>query len=160
MKIRMILLALLGVAFSTAVLAAEKEPYVGTWKLDVAKSKYDPGPPPRSSIDVNTVAPDGAMHSVQDWVDADGKAGHAEWTAKFDGKDYPVTGGAPGTTISIQRPDPKDPRVVDWVWKVPGQYTSSGRTVYSKDGKTRVIDDKMTDTAGKTTVRHRFYERQ
>lgn len=159
MRIRMLAVALLGLSPSLVPLAADKEPYVGTWKLNLAKSKYDPGPLPRSSTDVNTTVK-GAMHSVQDWVDADGKAGRAEWAAKFDGKDYPATGGVPGTTISLLRPDPKDLGTVDWVWKVPGNPTVSGRTVYSKDGKTRTIDDKSTDGAGKTSKRLRFYERQ
>jgi hypothetical protein len=160
MKTRMLVALSVGLALSMAAWAQGKEPYVGTWKLNVAKSKYEPGPMPRSAVDVNTVAADGAMRSVQEWVEADGKAARVEWSAKFDGKDYPVMGGAPGTTISLKRPNPKDPGTVDWVWKVPGQFTATGRTVYSKDGKTRVIDDKLVETSGKTTVRHRFYDRQ
>ncbi len=160
MKTRMLVALSLGLALSTAAWAAGKEPYVGTWKLNLAKSKYDPGPLPKSAMDVNATTADGAMRSVQDWVAADGTKGHAEWSAKFDGKDYPVTGGVPGTTISLTRPDPKDPRTVDWVWKVPGQPTTTGRTVYAKDGKTRVIDDKAVDASGKTTVRHRVYDRE
>ena len=155
----MLLVALLALSFSFATFGDDKAPYVGTWKLNLAKSKYDPGPPPRSATDVNTEV-NGAMRSVQSWVDAQGKAQTVEWTAKFDGKDHPVTGGVPGTTISIARPDPRDLRTVDWVWKVPGQPTVTGRTVYSKDGKTRTIDGKSTDAAGKATTSFRFYERQ
>jgi len=159
MKIRMLLVALIGLAFSSAALAKEKAPYVGTWKLNLAKSKYDPGPMPKSATDVNTEV-SGAMTSVQEWVDADGKASHVEWTAKFDGKAYPVKGGVAGTTISLTRPDPRDSRTVDWVWKVPGMPDVSGRTVYGKDGKSRTIKDKSTDAAGKPTARTRVYERQ
>ena len=159
MKTRMLVVALIGVAFTFSAVAEDKAPYVGTWKLNIAKSKYDPGPPPRSAQDVNTEAK-GAMKSVQDWVGADGKAGHAEWTAKFDGKDYPVTGGVAGTSISVTRPDPRDLHTVDWVWKVPGQPEVSGRTVYSKDGKSRTIKAKSTDAAGKTATSTRVYEKQ
>ena len=159
MKIRMVLVALIGLSFSFTTLAGDKAPYVGTWKLNLAKSKYDPGPMPKSATDVNTEV-SGAMRSVQESVDAGCKASHVEWTAKFDGKDYPVTGGTAGTTISIARPDPGDPRTVDWVWKVPGKPEVSGRTVYSKDGKSRTIKDKSTDGAGKPTTRTRVYERQ
>jgi hypothetical protein len=70
-----------------------------------------------------------------------------------------VTGGVPGTTISLKRPDPKDPRTVDWTWKVPGNPTMSGRTIYSKDGKSRTIKDKSTDAGGKTATRTRVYEK-
>ena len=131
---------------------------MGTWKLNEGKSKFAPGATKNTTV-VYSAAGD-QIKCVTDGVDKDGKPVHTEWTGKFDGKDYPVTGGAPGTTISIKRPDPKDAHTVDWVWKVPGKYTSTGRTVYSKDGKTRVIDDKVVDTSGKTTTRHRFYERQ
>ncbi len=159
MKIRMLLVVLLGLSVSSAALAEEKAPFVGTWKLNLAKSKYDPGPPPRSSQDVNTEV-NGSMRSVQEWVDAGGKSHREEWTAKFDGKDYPVTGGDPGTTISLTRPDPGDPRTVDWAWKVTGKVVASGRTVYSRDGKIRTIDAKGTDAAGKPTTSTRVYERQ
>jgi hypothetical protein len=108
---------------------------------------------------VNTEV-NGAMRSVQSWVDAQGNAQKVEWTARFDGKDHPVTGGDAGTTISLTRPDPRDLRTVDWVWKVPGKPTMTGRTVYSKDGKTRTIDARSTDAAGKVTTSFRFYERQ
>ena len=159
MKIRMLVVALMGVALAFSAAAEDQAPYVGTWKLNLAKSRYDPGPPPRSATDVNTEV-NGAMRSVQSWVDAQGKAHKVEWTAKFDGKDHPVTGGDAGTTISLTRPDPRDLRTVDWVWKVPGQPTVTGRTVYSKDGKTRTADGRSTDAAGKVTSSVRFYERQ
>jgi hypothetical protein len=158
-KIRMLVVASIGLAFTFSAVAEDKAPYVGTWKLNLSKSKYDPGPPPRSATDVNTEV-NGAMRSVQSWVDAQGKALKVEWTARFDGKDHPVTGGDAGTTISLTRPDPGDPRTVDWIWKVPGKPTVTGRTVYSKDGKTRTIDGRSTDAAGKTTTSFRFYERQ
>jgi hypothetical protein len=144
-------------ALAIPVAAAEKEPYVGTWTLDVAKSGKDPGPGLRSATDVNTTTPDGAMRSEQNWVDAEGKAGHAEWTAKFDGKDYPVAGGVPGTTISLKRPDPKKPGVVDWVYKVPGKYTSVGRVVY--EGNVRVNEFTMTETSGTKKTFRRHYTR-
>jgi hypothetical protein len=151
------MIAAVGLALALPSVAAEKEPYVGTWKLDVAKSGKDPGPGLRSATDVNTTTPDGAMTSDQNWVDADGKAGQSKWMARFDGKDYPVVGGAPGTTISLKRPDPKKPGVVDWVFKVPGQYTSVGRVVY--DGNTRVNEFTMTDASGKKKAFRRYYTR-
>ncbi len=150
-----------GLALTTMAWAGEKDPYVGTWTLDVARTTYDPGPVPRSSVDVITTTADGSMHVVQESIAADGTKIRREWTARFDGKDYPVTGGAPGTTISLKYPDPKDPWTYDWVWKVPGVSTTTGRAVFSRDGKTRVIDEKAVDGSGKTTtVRHRVYVRQ
>jgi len=157
MKARIIAVVLLAITLAYDAMAADKEPFVGTGKLDVEKSGKDPGPGLRSATDVNTTTPDGAMTSDQNWVDADGKAGHSEWTARFDGKDYPVTGGAPGTTISLKRPDPKKPGVVDWVFKVPGKYTSVGRVVY--DGNIRVNEFTMTDASGTKKAFRRYYKR-
>ena len=119
MKIRMLVVASIGLALTFSAVAEDKAPYVGTWKLNLSKSKYDPGPPPRSATDVNTEV-NGAMRSVQSWVDAQGKALKVEWTARFDGKDHPVTGGDAGTTISLTRPYPADPRTVDWIGRFQG----------------------------------------
>jgi hypothetical protein len=151
------MVAAIGLTLALPGFAADKEPYVGTWKLDVAKSGKDPGPGLRSATDVNTTTPDGAMRSDQSWVDEEGKSGHAEWTARFDGKEYPVAGGAPGTTISLRRPDPKNAGVVDWVYKVPGKYTSVGRVVYA--GNTRVNEFTMTEASGAKKAFRRYYTR-
>jgi hypothetical protein len=151
------MVAAIGLVLALPGFAAGEEPYVGTWTLDVARSGKDPGPGFRSAIDVNSTTPDGAMRSEQNWVDAEGRAGHAEWTARFDGKEYPVAGGVPGTTISLTRPDPKKPGVIDWIHKVPGKYTSVGRTVY--DGNTRVNEFTRTDASGARKSFRRYYTR-
>src|SRR5262245_41333062 len=68
-----------------------KPAFAGTWKLNTAKSTYTPGPTPKSQTAV-LEAVDGGMKVVSDRVESDGQKVHFEWTAKFDGKDYPVTG--------------------------------------------------------------------
>src|SRR4030095_11545258 len=60
----------------------------GTWKINVAKSKFSPGPAPKSGTRTNT-AVDGGMKVVTDGVNSEGKKTHNEYTVKFDGKDYP-----------------------------------------------------------------------
>src|SRR6476620_7345964 len=83
---------------------AAKPVFVGTWKLDTAKSKYSPGATPKSQIAmINDV--DGGMKVVSDRVEADGQKVHFEWTAKFDGKDYPVTGDPSRDAVSVKRID-------------------------------------------------------
>ena len=156
MKTRMLVIASISLAFTFSAVAEEKAPYVGTWKLNLTKSRYDPGPPPKSAMAVNTPV-DGGLRCVNDWVGADGKPGHEEFTAKFDGKDYPVKGQGNGDTISLSRPDPY---TVDWAYKAGGKVTWSGRTVYSKDGKTRTLTTKGTTAAGKPFSTQAVYERQ
>src|SRR6266403_2366559 len=93
MKRALFIASLLFVFCSVVLLAqaAAAKNMVGTWKLDPAKSKYSPGPTPKSQI-AKLEAVEGGMKVVSDRVEADGKNTHFEWTAKFDGKDYPVTG--------------------------------------------------------------------
>src|SRR5262245_61826519 len=61
----------------------------GTWKWNVAKSKYSPGPAPQSNT-IKFEAIDGGIKLLADGADAQGKKTHNEYTAKFDGKDYPT----------------------------------------------------------------------
>ena len=65
--------------------AQSADPLVGKWKLNVAKSKGA-----KSGSTTIEAAGKGVKFSV-DYVSADGTAGPWEFTAKFDGKDYPVT---------------------------------------------------------------------
>jgi hypothetical protein len=63
---------------------------IGTWKLNEAKSKLGPGAPKDHTVVYEAV--DDSVRVTTDGVDKDGKPTHSEWTGKFDGKDYPVTG--------------------------------------------------------------------
>lgn len=120
------------VAVLTVALAAD--PWEGTWKLNPAKSTAPGGrlPHPRSTnifkIEGDTV------HLIADETDGTGKALHVEYTAKLDGKEYPVkvTPSSPGSyTISLKR---IDARTREFVEKV-GNFTIKGRDVLSEDGK-------------------------
>ncbi len=79
------------VALAATTTAQGKEPWVGTWKLNLAKSTYSPGPPAKS-LTVTITAPDGGIKQVVDTVPATGAALHYESTGKFDGKDVPIEG--------------------------------------------------------------------
>ena len=48
----------------SAAAGAQTDPIVGTWKLDVAKSTYKPGPPPKSAT-VVPPAPSGGFRRVR-----------------------------------------------------------------------------------------------
>ena len=78
--------AILVLALATVAMAAD--PHVGTWKLNVAKSKFNPGPPPKSDT-ITFTTQDNGIKLVEDIVEADGKAYHIGFAAKYDGKDYP-----------------------------------------------------------------------
>src|ERR1022692_3948331 len=107
---------------------------MGTWKLNEAKSKLSPGAPKNTTV-VYEAAGDNVKVTI-DGTDKDGKPTHNEWTGKFDGKDYPVTGDPNSDARSITK---IEDRTLGFNVKKGGTATISGRIVVSADGKTRIV---------------------
>ena len=103
MKARMIVLTLTLFTLGLAVGFASENPNMGTWKLNEAKSKFAPGMTKNSTV-VYEAAGDGVKVTT-DGTTGDGKPAHTEWTGKFDGQDYPVTGGGASDTRSYKKVD-------------------------------------------------------
>jgi hypothetical protein len=134
---------------------AADNPQMGTWKLNEAKSKIAPGAPKNTTV---VVEPAGDKIKVTvDGVDADGKPTHNEWTGKFDGKDYPVTGDPTSDVRSYKK---IDDRTLELTIKKDGKTTISGRIVVPADGKTRTVAINRTDSAGKKTKSTVVYDKQ
>ena len=89
MKVRTIAL-ILALGLVGLPVGFAQEAFMGIWKLKEAKSEFSPGAP-RNSIVVYAAEGDKVKVTV-DSVSSDGKPTHYEWTGKFDGKEYPVTG--------------------------------------------------------------------
>src|SRR5712692_7848558 len=118
------------VAGSMIALSAQAEsPFAGTWKLKLAKSKYDPGPAPMSSTVKIEAIQDGERATV-DQVDSQGRPTHTEFTAKFDGKDYPVDGDPNQDAVSNRRIDYYS---FETTRKKDGHVTVINVTVISRD---------------------------
>ncbi len=117
----------------SAALAAEN--WIGTWKLDVAKSKISPGPAPKTMTATFAATPDGIKFS-SDGVDAEGNATHTEFVSKFDGKEVPYIGNPNADTAS---PKKIDANSYENPWKKDGKPTMTSHAVVSKDGKTLTI---------------------
>jgi len=144
--------------FSAAAWAQGQDPFIGTWKTNIAKSKYDPGPPPKVPTTVKIEAtPDGAVKTTVDGVDAQGNPTHEEYTAKYDGKDYPVKGSPNWDTVVIRRMDPRTRVTVN---KKGGIVTRMIRGVVSPDGKTRTNAAIAIDAAGKSTHNVTVFDKQ
>jgi hypothetical protein len=102
MKTRMIL-ALVAVLFAGFSLGFAADPHMGTWKLNEAKSTLNPE---ASKFTTSVYAPAGDRVKITlDGFDKDGKPVHNEWTGKFDGKDYPVTGDPRSDMLSYRKID-------------------------------------------------------
>jgi hypothetical protein len=119
----------------------------GTWTLDTQNSKYSPGPAPKNlKLTIEPSGPDG-IKLVAEGENADGTPTHVEYTAQFDGKDYPVTGFQGADTVSIKRIDDK---TIESEMKSGGKTVMTIRTVLSDDGKTRTSEWKGTNASGQT----------
>jgi hypothetical protein len=152
--ILVIMTAILVLALATVAMAAD--PHVGTWKLNVAKSKFSPGTAPKSGT-LKMDVQDNGLKVVSDGVDAEGKASHSEFAAKYDGKDYPVTGDPDVDTVSLTK---IDANTVDYVQKKDGKEVQRGRTVISRDGKTWTLPYKAKDAQGRNVNNIEIFDRQ
>ena len=126
----------LACAAATTLLA--QNPLVGTWKLNLAKSKYNSGAAPKSLTRTVEAQGDKVKYSFQG-VTADGSAITYSFTVSYDGKDYPITGsGAPGgaDTIAIKQLTPSS---YDSTLKKAGQPVMTTTAQVSKDGKTTTL---------------------
>jgi hypothetical protein len=139
-----------------AVIAVAADNHDGTWKVNVTKSKFTPGSAPRSLTTKRETVGNSAK-SVFDGVDGDGKPIHYEYTATFDGKDCPIIGSPNFDAISLKK---IDANTFEWVTKKGGKEVSRGRTVYSKDGKTRTQTEKSKDAKGQEVTSIVVYEKQ
>jgi hypothetical protein len=131
------------------------DPEMGTWKRNEAKSKFAPGVPKNNTVVYEAVG-DNVKITV-DGTDKDGNAMHTEWTGKFDGKDYPVTGDPASDARSYKR---INDRTLEMTVKKDGKVTISGRIVVSADGKTRTVTVDGTDAEGKKFQRKVLYDKQ
>jgi hypothetical protein len=127
---------------SSVVLAADN--WLGTWKVDLAKSKYSPGPAPKS-FTLKFEATPGGIKFTGDGVGADGKANHSMFLSKFDGKDVPYEGNPDADTAS---PKKIDDNSYDNTWKKGGEATIATKVVVSADGKTMIITHTGTNAKG------------
>lgn len=142
-------------AFGAVAFAADNN--VGTWKLNLAKSSFSPGPGPKSqTLKIEAWGDDGLKYSA-DGVGPDGKPSHAEFQAKFDGKDVPFKGNPDADTLAYKR---VDANTLQATTKLKGKTTITAKVVVSKDGKTRTVTQTGTDAQGRTVKSVFVYERQ
>jgi len=154
MKARTFALTLL-MLFVGLTMCFASNPNLGTWKLNESKSKIAPGAP--KNITVTYAAAGDSIKGTIDGVDGQGKPTHTEWTGKFDGKDYPVTGDPNSDTRAIKQIDDHN---YDLTVKMGGKVTMTGKAVVSADGKTRTVTVSGTDAAGKKVTSTSVYDKQ
>jgi hypothetical protein len=134
MKLALILL----IVASTGLLHAQDadDPILGTWKLNLSKSKYIPGPAPRSQTRVYRRTPDGIFVTIET-VDANGRRQPPiEFEEKYDGKEYPIKGSAIGDALILTR---INNYLSEATMKHGGMVVATTRRIITDNGKTLML---------------------
>ena len=142
-------------AFGSGMWAQTPKGLAGTWKLNLAKSKFNPGPPPKSMTVTYSPAGEGTK-IVVDVTPADGAAQHWEMMATSDGKEHPVKGNPNADTVSYKL---VDDRTGESTFKKAGKVTATNTRVLSADGKTLTITSKGTTLDGKPRTDVQVFEK-
>ena len=132
--------------YAGSSLVAQADPLIGTWKMDAAKSKFDPGPATKSSTVVYVAAGSGLKATI-DGVSGSGDKTNWGYTAQYDGKDVAVTGtGNPDADmVAMTR---VSATVTQTVYKKGGKVTLTNKRTVSADGKTLTVVQTGTNAAG------------
>ena len=158
-KIRSAFLVVGGVtlALISSGVAKAADAWLGTWKLNVAKSSYNPGPAPRSGTSRFAMASDGRVRVISDGVDATGRSTHNEIVTLFDGKPIELKGTDPPVTIAFSR---IDDRRYEMVTKVDGKVAATSSGSIAADGKTRTVVTRSITANGQWVTSTAVYDRQ
>jgi hypothetical protein len=150
------ILALFAVACAPAY--AQTNPAVGTWKLNVEKSKYTPGPAPKSLTRTLEAQGENVKYSFEG-VSAEGTGVAYSFTVAFDGKESPITGSMPGgaDAITIKR---TDANTFEATLTKSGKVVGTAKSEISKDGKVTTVTAQGTDGDGRATTSSAVYDKQ
>jgi hypothetical protein len=141
------------------LLLAQSNPQVGTWKLDLAKSKYVAAQAPKSETRSVEAEGEGAKVSL-DGVAADGSRIAYSYTTNYDGKETIVSGvGMPygQDTIAVKR---VNANTTTAILRKLGKVVGTTKAVVSKDGKGTTITTKGTNEQGQVTSATTVWEKQ
>ena len=155
MKTRTTLIALLISAVAATLCLAADDAFMGTWKLNEAKSKFSAGATKNTKV-VYAQSGDELTITV-DGVDPSGKAVHHVWTGKMDGKDYAAKGSDMHNTRAYTK---VDAHTVTYTVKKDGKDVGSGKVVVSADGKSRTVTETDKGDDGKDVSMTAVYDKQ
>ncbi len=145
----------LALCFLGAVVCFAQSPFMGSWTLNEAKSKFSPSSGKITKAVWETVGED--VKLTTDGVDAAGNPTHTEWTGKLDGRYYPISGNPLAETMSLTR---SGSRTIVIRQRKGKKLMLSGRIVVSADGKTRTVTVHGTDSSGKKFHSMAVYDKE
>jgi hypothetical protein len=141
--------------FAGAACFAADDPQMGAWKLNEAKSKLTPEAGKNTTVVYEATGDE--VKVIIDGTDKDGKPTHNEWTGKFDGKDYAVTGDPKSDMRAYKK---ISDRILAFTVKKDGKTTVTGRIVVGADGKSRMVTAHGADEQGKNSTEKAAYDKQ
>lgn len=143
-------------ACGTTAWAADADPIVGTWKLDVQKSTF--GGIPAVTSQVRTYSRSGQDLTLKmKTVSAAGKETTTQTTYKLDGKDHPSMGNPDFDSLAGTQ---IDPNTAEFTLKRGGKDVGKIRRAVSKDGKTLMINYLYTNADGVKTSALTIFDKQ
>jgi hypothetical protein len=140
---------------ASSLILAQTDPFNGAWKLNVEKSKFDPGPAYKSES--RAVQPSGEI--TVERVNADGTTQSYRYNAKYDGKDYPITGQGPNGADALAMKK-MDANTVQASIKKSGKVLFTNRAVVSKDGRVMTFTTKGKNANGQPFTNVLVYDKQ
>ena len=155
--VSLVLAILIASVVFSAGLSAADDPMMGTWKLNLSKSKYNPGPAPRSRILKLEPAGNNTFKLTNDAVLANGEKTHVVETFIQDGKDHPLKDN-PNADTQVNRQI--DAYTTETINKKGGKTVQVLTRVVSKDGKTMTITIKGTAPGGAPLNDVRVFDKQ
>jgi hypothetical protein len=153
--LRWVTVALVLVLCCTAL--AQSDPFIGTWQLNLAKSKYDPGPPPMSVTLVRESWETDGIKEVASVVLADGTHSTTEIAAHFDGKDYNFTNHPTLDTAALKR---VNANTITITGKKGGKVVGTRKLVVSKNGKMTTETWAVMNAQGQTSHAVAVFDKQ
>ena len=140
-------------AFVTVMLAvsvglrADNNPLIGKWKINLAKTKYNKGTPPKNQVITYDMVGDAVRLTAE--IDTDQGHQTNTYTAKYDGKDYPFNStnkdNPAGQTVRLKRIDANTTQRTTWF---KGKQIGTVTEVVAKDGKTLTRTQKGVNAQG------------
>lgn len=156
MKIKAILFAL-AVFFAGVTVASAQDQNIGTWKLNEAKSRFAKGATKNHTVVYESAGELDTTKVIVDGTAADGSAVHNEWTGKFNGVYYSVTGDANSDMRMYSR---VNNRTLSITAKKDGKTTLTGTITVSRDGNSRTVSTSALNAQGKWIRNTAVYDKQ
>jgi len=137
--------------------AQDREPLLGTWRLNFAQSTFASGPPPYARVTTKIESSGDGLKVIYDMVGERGGVTHWEWIGRLDGKDYPIEGIEDVVTNAYRL---IGDRTYEVVFKVDGRITTTTRILISPDGRTMTVTSTSSNPQGQKVINTAIYDKR